>query len=60
MNVDEPLAKEWIVRSDSDKNAYSVMTSTVRSLSMTRSMLSRTNSFLRNLNNRSAARLENG
>ena len=55
VNIDEPLQKEWIVRSD-DSNAYSMMPTTLRSFSMTKSMTAKTNSFLRSINSKSALR----
>lgn len=49
--------KEWIVRTDSDASAYTMLPTTLRSMSMTRSMMSRTNSFLKNITNNSKSAL---
>ena len=59
MEVDEPLAKEWVVRVDRESSAYSAIPSTLKSMSMTRSMYSRTNQFMRGFNSRSALKIIN-
>ena len=47
IDLDEPLMKEWIVRTGKDSDAYSAVPTTVRSMSQTQSMMSKTNKFLR-------------
>ena len=57
--IDEPLSKEWIVRTDRDSNAYTAMPTSVRSFSQTSSMRARTNAFLRQINSKSAMKVIN-
>jgi len=47
MDVDEPLLKEWVIRVDREASAYSVIQSSAKSMSMTRSMASRANNMKR-------------
>ena len=42
MDVDEPLMKEWIVRTDRDAGAYTALPSSIRSYSQTSSMRAKT------------------
>ena len=46
-DIDEPLMKEWVVRLDREANAYTAMGSSIRSMSQTKSMMSKTNAFMR-------------
>jgi len=59
MDVDEPLMKEWVVRVDRESNAYSAIPTTMKSMSMTRSMYSKTNQFMRGYNSKSAFKIIN-
>ena len=47
MDVDEPLLKEWIVRVDREASSYSLIQTTVKSMSMTRSMVAKTKNLMR-------------
>ena len=59
MEIDEPLMKEWIVRSDREPNAYTALPTTMRSVSMTKSMMSQQNAFLRKLSTQTAMKTIN-
>ena len=59
MEVDEPLTKEWIIRSDHDANVYSNVPTTLRAMSQTRSMMSKTNAFLRQFSTKNAMKAIN-
>ncbi len=57
MDVDEPLMKEWIVRTDRDAGAYTALPSSIRSYSQTSSMKAKTNAYLRQINAKSAMKV---
>jgi len=60
MDVDEPLTKEWIIRTGfPDANSYSAVPTTLRSMSQTHSMMVKTNKLLRSLNTASAMKAIN-
>ena len=59
MDVDEPLMKEWVVRIDRDAYAYTSVPTTMRSISQTRSMKSKTSLFLQQLNTNQAMKVIN-
>ena len=59
MEVDEPLMKEWVVRTDTDASVYSNVATTLRSFSQTRSMISKTNQLMRSMGTKSAMRIIN-
>lgn len=47
MEIDEPLKKEWIIRTGfADANAYSAVPTTIRSMSQTHSMMVKTNKLM--------------
>lgn len=51
MDVDQPLMKEWIVRLDQKASAYTALIATNYSVSQTRSIMSKTNAFLKKKKN---------
>ena len=59
MEIDEPLQKEWIVRTEQNASAYTSLMTTNRSFSCTKSVASRTNAFLEQLSTQKAMKLLN-
>ena len=51
--------KEWLVRLEGDVENFTNVPTTLRSMTQTRSMLSKTNNFLRQYNAKSAMRALN-